>query len=104
MKEKETENLSFGDKAVNHGSKEQFKQARYKIMIDRDVKETSQECMMGREILTLANKIPAERFQLNVRMKGGRVTKVGYDETICFSTPGIEKFMTIPLDQTEGGR
>ncbi|MGZ3858138.1 MAG: multiubiquitin domain-containing protein [Flavisolibacter sp.] len=76
---------------------------KYKVMVDRSVFDAPKECMTGREILALAQKSPVERFQLNVRMHGGKVSKVGYDETICFSTPGIEKFMTIPLDQTEGG-
>jgi hypothetical protein len=76
----------------------------YEIMIDRTPYKVEQECMTGREILKLAGKIPAERFQLNVRYRGGKVAKVGYDETICFSDPGIEKFMTLPLDQTEGGK
>jgi hypothetical protein len=60
--------------------------------------------MTGREILILAGKTPPERFQLNLRLKGGKVVKVGYDEKVCFTTPGVEKFMTIPLDQTEGGK
>jgi hypothetical protein len=76
----------------------------YNIMIDRSTYKIEQECMIGREILTLAGKTPTERFQLNVRFKGGKVSKVGYDQTICFSEPGIEKFMTLPLDQTEGGK
>jgi hypothetical protein len=58
--------------------------------------------MTGREILILAGKTPPERFQLNQRFKGGRVVKVGYDQKVCFTEPGIERFMTIPLDQTEG--
>jgi len=76
----------------------------YEIMIDRQPYKVDKECMTGREILALAGKIPVERFQLNVRYKGGKVSKVGYDQTICFSEPGIEKFMTLPLDQTEGGK
>lgn len=76
----------------------------YVIMIDRNTYKVEQECMTGKEILTLAGKTPVERFQLNVRYKGGKVSKVGYDQVICFSEPGIEKFMTLPLDQTEGGK
>jgi len=75
---------------------------QYMILIDRQKFTVNQECMTGREILTLAGKSPVERFQLNVRIHGGKVEKVGYDQVICFTRPGIEKFMTIPLDQTEG--
>jgi len=74
----------------------------YNIMVDRQNLTVKQECMTGREILALAGKFPTERFQLNQRFKGGKVMKVGYDQKVCFTEPGIEKFMTIPLDQTEG--
>ena len=76
----------------------------YIITVDRQKFKVNEECLTGRQILTLAGKIPPERFQLNLRLKGGKVVKVGYDETVCFTTPGVEKFMTIPLDQTEGGK
>jgi hypothetical protein len=75
---------------------------QYMILVDRQKYTVNQECMSGREILTLAGKIPVERFQLNVRIHGGKVEKVGYEQELCFTRPGIEKFMTIPLDQTEG--
>lgn len=76
----------------------------YLIMVDRLKYLVKQECLTGREILALAGKVPTERFQLNQRFKGGKVVRVGYDQIVCFTEPGIEKFMTIPLDQTEGGR
>lgn len=74
----------------------------YNIVVDRQQFRVRQECMTGKEILILAGKNPPERFQLNQRFKGGKVVKVGYEQKVCFSDPGIEKFMTIPLDQTEG--
>ena len=83
--------------------KEVPKGHHYVILVDRQKYTVKVECMTGREILTLAGKVPIERFQLNQRFKGGKVVKVGYDQKVCFTEPGIEKFMTIPLDQTEGG-
>jgi hypothetical protein len=77
---------------------------KYRIRIDREVYVIDKECMTGRELLSLAGKNPPERFQLNQKLKGGKVVKVGLDEKVCFTTPGIEKFMTLPLDQTEGER
>jgi len=74
----------------------------YIISIDRLQFKVRQECMTGKEILVLAGKNPPDRFQLNQRFKGGKVEKVGYEQKVCFNDPGIEKFMTIPLDQTEG--
>lgn len=76
----------------------------YIITVDRQNFKVNEECMTGREILVLAGKTPPERFQLNQRLRGGKVSKVGYDQTACFTDPGVEKFMTIPLDQTEGGK
>ncbi len=77
---------------------------RYLIQVDREKYEVEQESLTGREILTLAGKNPAERFQLNQRLIGGKVVKINYDQEVSFLQPGLEKFMTIPLDQTEGGK
>lgn len=76
---------------------------QYLIVVDRQKYHVKKECMIGRDILILAGKTPPERFQLNLRLRRGKVVKVGYDEKVCFTSPGVEKFMTIPLDQTEGG-
>ena len=73
----------------------------YKFKVDRAHFETEQECLTGREILTLAGKNPYNRFQLNQKFHGS-VKKVEYDEKVDFTTPGVERFMTLPLDQTEG--
>lgn len=72
---------------------------KYHILVDRDNIKVDKECLTGREILTLAKKSPVEGYQLNVKRKGGKVAKLGYDDTICLSEPGIEKFLTLPLDQ-----
>lgn len=83
---------------VPHGPK-----YHYLILIDRQKYKVEKPSMTGRELLTLAGKVPPERFQLNQRFHGGKVRKVGLDEHVSFTEPGIEKFMTVPLDQTEGG-
>ncbi|MCB2194426.1 MAG: multiubiquitin domain-containing protein [Bacteroidetes bacterium] len=82
--------------------KEIPKNQKYKIKVDRQKYIVEIECMTGKEILHLAGKTPPERFQLNQRFKGGKVQKIAYDQVVCFTEPGVEKFMTIPLDQTEG--
>lgn len=76
----------------------------YIITIDKRKFRVKVECMTGKELLVLAEKTPPERFQLNQRLIGGKVIKIGYDQKVCFTDFGIEKFMTIPLDQTEGGK
>ena len=75
---------------------------KFLIKVDKALYKVDVECMTGREILELAEKKPVERFQLNQKLHGGVVKKIAYDEKVCFSQPGIERFMTLPLDQTEG--
>ena len=75
---------------------------KYQIRIDREKYVVLLECMTGTAILQLAGKNPPTKYQLNQKMRGGEVKKVGYNEEVCFTTPGIERFMTLPLDSTEG--
>lgn len=75
---------------------------RYRIKVDRERFVVEVECMTGAEILTLAGKTPTEKYQLNQKLRGGVVVPIKKDEKVDFTTPGIERFMTIPLDQTEG--
>lgn len=75
---------------------------KYIVKIDRQKYTVIVESMTGREILELAGKTPASQFQLRQKMRGGQVKKIGPNDIVDFTEPGIEKFMTIPLDQTEG--
>ena len=75
---------------------------RYRIKVDRQKFVVNEECLTGKEILQLAGKNPPEQFQLRQKIRGGEVIKIGLGDKVDFTKPGIEKFMTIPLDQTEG--
>ena len=75
---------------------------KYQIRIDREKYVVSTDSMTGREILELANKKPYDRFQLNQKFRHGEVKKIEYEQVVDFTAPGIERFMTIPLDQQEG--
>lgn len=75
---------------------------RYKIRVDRQRHVVDRPAMTGREILELAGKNPATRFRLDQKLRGGQAKKVGHDETVSFCAPGVERFMTVPLDQHEG--
>lgn len=75
---------------------------KYRISIDREPYVVDDACLTGREILLLTNKTPPDRFQLRQKFKDGRVVTIANDQKVCFTDPGIEKFKTIPLDQTEG--
>jgi hypothetical protein len=75
---------------------------KYQLKVDHEKYVTDMEIITGRQILELAGKSPIERFQLNQKVKGGMVNKVEYNEKVDLTTKGIERFMTVPLDQTEG--
>lgn len=74
-----------------------------RIQIDRDVITTSFKCLTGRQILELAGKVPYEQYQLYIKLKGNKVEKVQFDQTVCFDEPGIEKFTTQKRTHTDGG-
>jgi hypothetical protein len=74
---------------------------RYLIKVDTKKIELRKQIVTGREILEAAGKKP-ERFQLNQKLRGGMVKKIGLEDRVDLAEPGIERFMTIPLDQTEG--
>ncbi|NVN97362.1 multiubiquitin domain-containing protein, partial [Candidatus Nomurabacteria bacterium] len=71
---------------------------KYRIKIDGDKYIVNQECLSGREILIIAGKTPPDRFQLRQKFKGGKVVTIAYDQKVCLTEPGIEKFKTLPLD------
>jgi hypothetical protein len=74
---------------------------KYRIIVD-NATYIVPETMRGKDILQLSGKTPVEKFQLNQKLRGGTVKKIDLNEVVDFTTPGIERFMTIPLDQTEG--
>lgn len=76
---------------------------RYRIRIDKQQYVVEVPTMTGRELLNLAGKTPATNYMISQKLHGGEVKKIGYDEKVDFTTQGVEKFMTLPLDQTDGG-
>lgn len=74
----------------------------YRIQIDKATFTVEQPCLTGRELLELAGKVPVPKYQLNMKLRSGEVRKVSHDERICFPKCELERFMTIPLDTTEG--
>lgn len=78
------------------------KHRRYRIRIDKERFVVCEPCLTGREILALAGKTP-EEYLLSQKVRGGKPEPVGPDEKVDFTQPGIERFMTLPKDTTEGG-
>lgn len=75
----------------------------YKVQIDKSVFELTTPTPTGRELLKLAGKAPAEQFAIYEKPQGGgQPIRIGLDQHVDLRKPGIERFVTLPLDQTEG--
>src|SRR5579875_254583 len=85
------------------GGKRPPKANHYEIRVDKTPYRYNHPHPTGREILERAGKAPAE-WMLNQKFHGGHVKPVGLDERVDLTAPGVERFMTLPKDQTEGLR
>lgn len=91
----------------NNGSDKQYghedaKNASYKIVIDKGHHETTNPTPTGRDLLNLAGRTPVEQFGIYLKQKGMQPQRIGLDEKVDLRAPGTERFVTLPLDQTEG--
>lgn len=78
------------------------KAKRYVIRIDKVKYTVHVSHMTGRQLLEEAGKRPVERYSISMKLHGGHVKTIGLDEEVHFHEHAIERFMTLPLDQTEG--
>lgn len=78
------------------------KARRYRIRVDDLHYTTEKPRITGREILVLAGKNPPESFILTQKLRGGRLVTIGLDVVVDFTTPGIERFTTLPREVQEG--
>lgn len=74
--------------------------ATYRIRIDKDHHTVESSTITGGELLKLANK-DATRFGIYQHVRG-RSSRVALDAVVDLTAPGVERFSTLPLDQTEG--
>jgi hypothetical protein len=74
----------------------------YRIRIDKHKYEVAAPTLTGRQLLSLADKAPPERYMLSQKFRGGEVKLVALDAPVDLTTPGVERFMTLAKDQTEG--
>lgn len=80
------------------------KAKKYRIRIDKEKFVVNVPAMTGRELLNLAGKTPATEYLIFQKFHNGDSKKIGLDEKADFTTPGVERFRTLPLDQTDGGQ
>lgn len=74
----------------------------YRIKINGDPFVILSATITGREVLEVAGLKPPENYTLRLKLRGEKPRKVGLDETVDLTEPGIEKFKALPRDQTEG--
>jgi hypothetical protein len=78
------------------------KDRKYRILIDRKPYVVHHHNITGKELLELAEKTPYKNYQVRQKFKHGKVITIGYEQVVDLTEPSIEKFKTLPLDQTEG--
>lgn len=74
---------------------------RYRFRVDKAHFESAKPVLTGREILAFAGKTP-ESHLLSKKIAGGSPAQVGPDEEVDLRTKGVERFMTVPREATEG--
>ena len=62
------------------------KNRKYRIIVDREKYVVHSECLTGKEILSLAGKLPVEKFQLRQKLKGGVVKTIAYEQVCLLYT------------------
>ena len=75
---------------------------KYRIRIDDKHYVVDHRYMTGCELLALAGMNPPEGYRLDQKLHGGATKKIELDEKVDLAQSGVERFMTIPLDATEG--
>lgn len=93
---------SQSNESGKHDGHGDSKKVSYKIVIDKGHHETMNPTPTGRDLLNLAGRTPVEQFGIYLKQKGVQPQRIGLDEKVDLQTPGTERFVTLPLDQTEG--
>jgi hypothetical protein len=75
----------------------------YVIRVDRHVLRVREPALTGTQILALVSLTP-RTHKLYQKFRGQQPVEVGPNELVSFVAPGVERFVTIPCDTTEGAR
>lgn len=98
----ELEELEIEEHAKKGGKDPAPLAKRYIIRVDKTKYTVNQPSMTGREILELAGKVPPEAYKLTQKLHGGAAKTIELADPVDFRAPGVERFMTMKRDQTEG--
>lgn len=74
----------------------------YRFTVMKKLYESYEKMVSGRRICEIAGLIPPERYKLDMKMKNGEYREVALDMNVDLSEPGLERFIYITRDQTEG--
>ena len=75
---------------------------QYRFRIDDHYYTTPKAELTGREILVFAGKTP-EQYYLRQRLRHGKVESVAPDQKVDLREHGVERFITIPRENSDGG-
>lgn len=75
---------------------------RYRFLIDRKPYTWPGVSITGRDLLTIAGKVPVEHFVVRQKFSDGRVKPIGLDEKVDLTVPGIEHFFSFPREVVNG--
>jgi Multiubiquitin len=76
----------------------------YRIRIDKKQYVVDTAHPTGRALLELAGKTPPEKWILRQIFRNGPAVPIGLDQKVDLTTPGVEKFSTMPKDISDGAR
>ncbi len=88
--------------ALAKSDKKPPKAKKYRIRIDKEHFIVEKPGLTGRELLILAGKDPACYDVFLMVRKNPKPQKIGPDEYVDFTRPGIERFVTLPKEQKDG--
>jgi len=75
----------------------------YKFKVDKEKFESDEKCITGLEILQKAGVDDVSKFGLYQKLKGKPMERIeDLTAAIDLSKKGIERFVTLPLEQQEG--
>src|SRR5688500_10304929 len=88
--------------ALAKSDKKPPKAKKYRIRIDKEHFVVEKPGLTGRELLLLAGKQPECYDIFQIVRKNPKPQKIGLNEYVDFTTPGIERFVTLPKEQKDG--
>lgn len=74
----------------------------YTFKVDKGKFVTEKTSLTGEEILLAAGLTPVNEYELIQKFCGKKRERIELEDVVDLTVPGIEKFVSIPLDQREG--